>query len=58
MKIQTIIILLLVLLSSSCDSNKTYERNLKDVVGVWTLKEMSYTNDSGNTYTLKTLRHR
>ncbi|HOO85309.1 MAG TPA: hypothetical protein PLS94_12140 [Prolixibacteraceae bacterium] len=47
MKIQTIIILLLVLLSSSCDSNKTYERNLKDVVGEWTLKEMSYTNDSG-----------
>jgi hypothetical protein len=47
MKNQTIIILLLVLLTASCDSNKIYERNLKDVVGEWTLIEMSYTNDSG-----------
>jgi hypothetical protein len=47
MRNQTTIILLLLLLATSCDSNKVYERNLKDVVGEWTLKEMSYTNDSG-----------
>jgi hypothetical protein len=36
-----------VLSITSCDSTKSYEKNLKDVLGVWTLKEMSYFNDSG-----------
>ena len=45
MKQQIIIFMLLVLIAISCVDK--YERNLKDILGEWTLKEMTYTNESG-----------
>jgi hypothetical protein len=45
MKKQIIISLLLVLTTFSCVDK--YDRNLKDILGAWTLQEMSYTKESG-----------
>ena len=45
MKKSIIIYFLLVLTCISCVDK--YDKNLKDVLGEWTLQEMSYTNSSG-----------
>lgn len=45
MKGQFIIYLLLVLSTISCGDK--YERDLKDILGEWQLKEMTYINESG-----------
>jgi hypothetical protein len=51
MRKQIIIYLALVLSTISCDDK--YDRNLKDFLGEWQLKEMSYTNESGENVVLE-----
>lgn len=45
MKKQIIIYMVIVLTTISCVDK--YDRNLKDILGDWTLQEMSYTSESG-----------